>query len=49
MKTQQQLDNAAQITDIIELIVYGLVGAAVVIASIYALCATAGIVPLPSL
>jgi hypothetical protein len=49
MKTQQQLDRTARLTDAIETILYTIIGAAVAGAALYGLCATAGIVPLPSL
>ena len=49
MKTQQQLDRTARLTDIIELVLYTIFGAAVAGAALYGLCAAAGIVPLPSL
>jgi hypothetical protein len=49
MKTQQQLDRSARITDIIEIVLYTIFGAAVAGAALYGLCATAGIVPTLSL
>ena len=45
MKTEQQIDRAARITDIIEIVLYTIIGAAVAGAALYGLCATAGIVP----